>query len=278
MRRDDGDEIGAAGDIGADLRRAIADIAVDGRANLGVAEIELGRRGDRPRPRRRRPWRPRCSASRTASCCFAASSPAADEATFASAARSSADARSAFCRDPAAVCARSRYRSSSSLANAACAVLASRSALAWRIVVCCIASLRSRLSRLALRAATIAAARSTAARKSRSSSRISSCPARTYSLSPTRICGDEAGDVRRDRRDVAADIGVVGGLDEAPDGPLFIAVARPGQHDEPAQRRVGEPPEPCPRQHAGLARSQCVRPQLRSSPSPVFASDSSPAE
>ena len=43
MRRDDGDEIGAACDIGADLSGAIADIAVDRRANIGVAEVELGR-------------------------------------------------------------------------------------------------------------------------------------------------------------------------------------------------------------------------------------------
>ena len=43
VRRDDRDEIGAARDIGADLGGAVADIAVDGRANLGVAEIEFGR-------------------------------------------------------------------------------------------------------------------------------------------------------------------------------------------------------------------------------------------
>ena len=42
MRRDDGDEIGAAGDVGADLGGAVSDIAVDGRANFGVAEIEFG--------------------------------------------------------------------------------------------------------------------------------------------------------------------------------------------------------------------------------------------
>ena len=43
MRRDDGDEIGAASDIGADLSGAIADIAVDRRANIGVAEIKFSR-------------------------------------------------------------------------------------------------------------------------------------------------------------------------------------------------------------------------------------------
>ena len=42
MRRDDCDEIGAASDIGADLRGAIADIAVDRRANIGVAEVQFG--------------------------------------------------------------------------------------------------------------------------------------------------------------------------------------------------------------------------------------------
>ena len=37
--------------------------------------------------------------------------------------------------------------------------------------------------------------------------------------------GDEAGNVRRDRRDVAADIGVVGTLEEAVDGPPIVAVS-----------------------------------------------------
>ena len=44
-----------------------------------------------------------------------------------------------------------------------------------------------------------------------------------------RDLGDEAGDLRRDDRDIAADIGVVGALDEAPDGPPVVAVPpRPG--------------------------------------------------
>ena len=43
MRGDDCDEIGTASDIGADLGGAIADIAVDRRANIGVAEVQLGR-------------------------------------------------------------------------------------------------------------------------------------------------------------------------------------------------------------------------------------------
>jgi len=37
--------------------------------------------------------------------------------------------------------------------------------------------------------------------------------------------GDKAGDVRRDRRDVAADIGIVGALEETIDGPPIVAVA-----------------------------------------------------
>lgn len=43
--------------------------------------------------------------------------------------------------------------------------------------------------------------------------------------------GNEPGYMRRYRRDVAADIGVVGCFDEAPDGPPVVAEAR-GRHDE----------------------------------------------
>ncbi len=54
-----------------------------------------------------------------------------------------------------------------------------------------------------------------------------------------RDLGDEARDLGRDDRDVAADIGVVGALDEAPDGPPVVAVpGRAGQHDESARRRA----------------------------------------
>ena len=108
VRRDDRDEIGAAGDIGADLSGAIADIAIDRRANIGVAEIEFRRVKIGLGLDRRRPWRRRSQRPEPSSCCFEASRPASDETTLASAARLSDEARSAFCRDPAAVCARSR--------------------------------------------------------------------------------------------------------------------------------------------------------------------------
>ena len=42
LRRDDAQQIRAVRDIGTDLRGAVADIAVDRRADLGVAEIEAG--------------------------------------------------------------------------------------------------------------------------------------------------------------------------------------------------------------------------------------------
>ena len=226
MRRDDGGEIGAAGDIGADLGGAIADIAVDRRADFGVAQIELGgaevglrlrrrrpgpRRSLRPKPRvaalrrRARPWTKRRRPGRLIE----------------------RDALSAFCRDPALESASSRYLRSSCLANSACAVFASRSAFAWRMIVCCSDFFASRLASVAFRAATIAVARSTAARKSRSSRRMSGWPARTWSLSADQDLGDEAGDVRRYRRDIAARVGVVGAFDEAPDGPPVVAVSRP---------------------------------------------------
>ena len=53
-----------------------------------------------------------------------------------------------------------------------------------------------------------------------------------------RDLGDEARHLGRDHRDVAADIGIVGALDEAPDGPPMMAV--PGRPDADQQRRAGE--------------------------------------
>jgi hypothetical protein len=44
-----------------------------------------------------------------------------------------------------------------------------------------------------------------------------------------RHIGNETGDVRRDRRDVAADIGIIGALEKAIDGPPVVAVCRPTQ-------------------------------------------------
>ena len=41
---------------------------------------------------------------------------------------------------------------------------------------------------------------------------------------------DETGDMRRDRRDVATHIGVVGGLEEASDAPPLIGVADGAEH------------------------------------------------
>ena len=43
-----------------------------------------------------------------------------------------------------------------------------------------------------------------------------------------RHLGDEPGDVGRDRRHVTADIGVVGALEEAVDGPPVVAISRGG--------------------------------------------------
>ena len=53
-----------------------------------------------------------------------------------------------------------------------------------------------------------------------------------------RDIGDESGHLRRDHRDVAADIGVVGAFDEAPDGPPIVAV--PGDAKPCEQRRAGD--------------------------------------
>ena len=55
-----------------------------------------------------------------------------------------------------------------------------------------------------------------------------------------RDLSDEAGDLRRDHRYVAAHIGVVRALDEAPDGPPIVAVppgARRGQKGGPGERQ-----------------------------------------
>jgi hypothetical protein len=46
-----------------------------------------------------------------------------------------------------------------------------------------------------------------------------------------RHIGNETGDVRRDRRDVAADIGIIGALEKAIDGPPVVAVCRPTQSE-----------------------------------------------
>ena len=53
-----------------------------------------------------------------------------------------------------------------------------------------------------------------------------------------RDIGDEAGHFRPDHRDLAADIGIVRALDEAPDGPPMVAV--PGGPDADQQRRAGK--------------------------------------
>ena len=53
----DGDQIRARLDIGADLRGAVADVTVDRRADLGIAEVELCRLQVGPRLRLRGPCR-----------------------------------------------------------------------------------------------------------------------------------------------------------------------------------------------------------------------------
>jgi hypothetical protein len=54
--------------------------------------------------------------------------------------------------------------------------------------------------------------------------------------------GDEPGDMRRYRRDVASDIGVVGRFDEAPDGPPFKTEPRAGRCERRPQGLPGERP------------------------------------
>ncbi len=78
VRRNDGEKVGALGDIGADLGGAVADIAVDRRTDFRIAQIEAG--GSRSA------WACATSASAaaisvssTASCCLAATSPACDD-------------------------------------------------------------------------------------------------------------------------------------------------------------------------------------------------------
>jgi len=64
--------------------------------------------------------------------------------------------------------------------------------------------------------------------------------------------GDEPGDMRRYRRNVAADVGVVSRLDKAPDGPPVVAETRSGcreharqqREQRPSQRLLGERPAP----------------------------------
>jgi hypothetical protein len=56
-----------------------------------------------------------------------------------------------------------------------------------------------------------------------------------------RHLGDEAGDLGRDDSDVAADIGIVGAFDEAPDRPPIVTV--PGDA-KPDEERQAEQPQP----------------------------------
>jgi hypothetical protein len=51
--------------------------------------------------------------------------------------------------------------------------------------------------------------------------------------------GDQPGDLRRDDGDIAADIGIVGALDEAAHGPPMVAVPGDAEGDEKRQCRVG---------------------------------------
>ena len=90
VARDDGDQIRAGRDIGADLRRAVADKAVDRRADFGVAEIEprgleIGSAPARPRRRASVIW-----AASTSAAGAPPPAPARDETTAARAAWSAA--------------------------------------------------------------------------------------------------------------------------------------------------------------------------------------------
>ena len=99
VRRHDRQQISALRDIGSDLRRAIADIAVNRRADFGIAEIEPGGLEIGPRLRN-------CGCSlgnigiQDVSCCFAAARAACADATDALACASRAEVRSASCREP----------------------------------------------------------------------------------------------------------------------------------------------------------------------------------
>jgi hypothetical protein len=59
--------------------------------------------------------------------------------------------------------------------------------------------------------------------------------------------GDESGNVRRDRSAVAADIGVIGALDEAAGGPPILAIPRGsagnGEGADDEGRSSGYPPQ-----------------------------------
>ena len=107
-------------------------------------------------------------------------------------------------------------------------------------------SARAGSASAACRASTTASAWSSAAWKSRWSSRISSWPARTRWLSVTSISRDEAGDMRRDRGDVAADIGVVGAFDEPAARPPVLRVPGGGNRRHQERRRQPQPPQERP--------------------------------
>ena len=66
-------------------------------------------------------------------------------------------------------------------------------------------------------------------------------------LSPTAIVGDESGNVRRDGSDVAANVCVVGTLEEAVDRPPILAIPRSsagnGQGADDEGRSSGYPPQ-----------------------------------
>ena len=67
----------------------------------------------------------------------------------------------------------------------------------------------------------------------------------------------ETRDMRRDRRDIAAGIGVIGAFDEAPDAPIVVAVPRSDKRDDASERHIGQPFQPRPCHHAVGAVSVC---------------------
>ncbi len=250
MRRDDCDEIGAASDIGADLSGAIADIAVDRRANIGVAEIEFGRveiglglgdvgLGDGDLRVQNRELLLR--------------------SVEAGLGRNHAGLGRQVERRRAL---RILPRSGGGLRKVAIPLVVLLGERRLRILgveirlrladrrllhrLFALEAVEGRLARLDNRRRAVGGGAKIAVVET--DQRLS-C-AHIFVVANEDL-GDEASDVRRYRRDIAPGIGVVGAFDEAPDAPIFIAVPRADERDDAAKRRVRQPLEPRSCQHAG---------------------------
>ena len=256
MRGDDGDEIGAAGDIGADLGGAISDIAVDRRADFGVAEIELSRvniglglrdvgLGDGDLGVQNRELLPR--------------------GVEAGLGRNHAGLSREVERRRAL---RVLPRSGGGLRKVAIALIVLLGERRLRILgvevglrlangrllqrLFALEAVEGRLARLDNRGRAVGGGAEVAVVKT--DQRLSR--AHIFVVANEDL-SDEAGHVRRYRGDIAPGIGVVGAFDEAPDGPIFMAIARADERDDAAKRRVHEPFEPRSCQQAGRGAWVC---------------------